>query len=854
MKTVSRLIAFIIITINALHTANAADVQILTQRNISQLVPGGKEVDAIIGDVILRNDVVSVVIAAPSALRNANLTTRTVGGCIIDLVRNDSQNDQLTCLFINALAHEFHSWEGASVSVDEAAIPAYSKTRGGTLVPGFAPKSGESVSFTVVSNPNDDNTVASITYSLTDGRPFVDVVVSLTNQHKTNVATLNIADSIRADRTFIFGVHDGLYWASDDWFKYAVGILPTGSVPVRGSGNVITYQTSDSSKIKLGPDETVMTHRRVVPADNLLQLKGITAGIQEATTHPVKIQTLDAAGPTSHAKVTIEQDDNLIGTARTDEKGVVAFQAEPGSYSVTVQKIGRTTITQELVIESDVDIDLIQDGCGYVVANITDSKGNPIPCKVSFYGLGETVDPLFGPPHGEVAVGNVHYSINGQFRQEIPSGTYQVLISHGPEYDLITKPITVERGKDTEITGKLIRSVDTSGWISADLHSHASPSGDNVSSQFGRVLSLISEHIEFAPCTEHQRIDTYDAHLARLQAAHLLATCPGMELTGQPLPINHQNTFPLQFKPYRQDGGGPVIDENPITQIVRLAGWDNNAKKLMQGNHPKLMRIYQDGDDDGNSDGGFRAMLDYMDVIEIHPPQSIFQVPAELAPPGDRGNVIFQWMQLLNIGYRIPGVVNSDAHLNLHESGYIRNFVRSSTDDPSKIRTDEMVDRFQNGNVMMTNGPFLEVVARSHKRRKQVEAIAGQDLIADEGHLELHIRIQCANWYDINRVQVFINGRMDPDHNYTRRTHPRMFSNDVVRFNQTISLTLPEDAHVIVATCGEDLKMGPVFGPRFGDRMPTAVTNPIFVDVNRNGFQFSHDDLGVPFVDSEDSQ
>ena len=92
-----------------------------------------------------------------------------------------------------------------------------------------------------------------------------------------------------------------------------------------------------------------------------MQHKGITAGIQEATTHPVKIQTLDAAGPTSHAKVTIEQGDNLIGTARTDEKGVVAFQAEPGSYSVTVQKIGRTTITQELVIESDVDIDLIQD-------------------------------------------------------------------------------------------------------------------------------------------------------------------------------------------------------------------------------------------------------------------------------------------------------------------------------------------------------------------------------------------------------------------------------------------------------------------------------------------------------------
>lgn len=853
MKSLLHLITAASLLFVTVCNVHAADVQLLTQRNVEQLVPGGKEVDAIIGDVLLRNDIISVVIAAPTPLRNANLTTRTVGGAIIDLVRNDTQNDQLTCLFVNALAHRFHSWNDSRISADDKSVVAYNKTRSGKAVPGFTPQSGKSVSFTVVSEPNDDGTVASVTYSLTDGQPFVDVVVTLENTSEDEVATLNIADSIRADRTFTFGVHDGLYWASDDWFKYAVGILPSGSVPVRASGNRITYETYESSTIKLEPNEAVDLHRQVIPADSLLHLKGIAASLTDTQTHPVKIQTLDAAGPTPHSKVTLEQDGNLVGTARTDSRGVVEFDAVAGEYSVTVQKIGRTTITSDLDVNSDVDIDLQQDGCGYVVASITDKDGNPIPCKVSFHGIGETVDPLFGPPHGEIAVGNVHYSINGSFRQELPPGTYQVLISHGPEYDLVTQAIEVTRGNDTAISGKLIRSVDTTGWISADLHSHASPSGDNVSSQFGRVLSLISENIEFAPCTEHQRIDTYDAHLKRLNAFHLLASCTGMELTGQPLPINHQNTFPLQFKPYTQDGGAPVIDENPITQIVRLSGWDNNAKKLMQGNHPKLMRIYRDGDDDGNPDGGFRAMLDYMDVIEIHPPQSIFEVPTELAPPGNRGNVIFQWMQLLNIGYRIPGVVNSDAHLNLHESGYIRNFVRSTTDDPGKISTDEMVDRFQNGNVMMSNGPFLEVVAKSHKGRKQVKAIAGDDLIADEGHVELDIRIQCANWYDINRVQIFVNGRMDPDHNYTRRTHPRMFSTDVVRFNQTIALTLPADAHIIVATCGENMKMGPVFGPRFGERMPTAVTNPIFVDVNGNGFEFSHDDLGVPFKDAEEN-
>ena len=54
---------------------------------------------------------------------------------------------------------------------------------------------------------------------------------------------------------------------------------------------------------------------------------------------------------------------------------------------------------------------------------------------------------------------------------------------------------------------------------------------------------------------------------------HLMATCSGIELTGLPLPLNHQNAFPLIFKPHLQDGGGPTNDEDPETQIERLALW-----------------------------------------------------------------------------------------------------------------------------------------------------------------------------------------------------------------------------------------------------------------------------------------
>ena len=148
----------------------------------------------------------------------------------------------------------------------------------------------------------------------------------------------------------------------------------------------------------------------------------------------------------------------------------------------------------------------------------------------------------------------------------------------------------------------------TDGWISADFHSHSSPSGDNTSSQLGRVLNLLCEHIEFAPCTEHNRLSTYDPHLKRLRAEERMATCVGIELTGRPLPLNHQNAFPLVMRPYTQDGGGPTADDDPAMQIERLALWDGASEKLVQVNHPDIGWMFRDRNGDGTPDAGFAGM------------------------------------------------------------------------------------------------------------------------------------------------------------------------------------------------------------------------------------------------------
>ncbi len=98
-----------------------------------------------------------------------------------------------------------------------------------------------------------------------------------------------------------------------------------------------------------------------------------------------------------------------------------------------------------------------------------------------------------------------------------------------------------------------------------------------------------------------------------------------------------------------------------------------------------------------------------MDVIEVHPLHTIFDPPTVKSDGGTRNNTIVNWLQLLNRGQRIPGVVNTDAHYNFHGSGWLRNYVRSPTDDPAQIRTLDVVHAAERGNLVMSSGPFMEV-------------------------------------------------------------------------------------------------------------------------------------------------
>lgn len=863
---------------------SCGELAILSPKTWDDFVPKGKEVDAIYGDFVLRNDRIVAVIANPVRGRNANMTVKEVGGSIIDLTVRGNPNDQLSAYYPGArrfpyqldsvLAKGHVSAEPRGAAEGDSMVL---RVTDGKLSPTVEIVRGDTVQLSLMAPATEDRPMVRLTYTLQNGWPAVEIRSEFFNSGSTAIP-LTLVDDFRADRTFTTASPGPapLVWFYDRSWGQAYAVL-SSSLPMRLSGSpadprVIEFLKDSSPTVQLAPGNSIQLTRSVVPGPDLVSVKAAAARITNAnpdlTIHQIELK--DSAGRgIADADLLINAGGELYGNARTGSDGTASLELPSGTYQCTISALARGS--KDFTIEpagrggngggnGANRITLQLPAAPQVVAEISDADGKPIPCKVQFIGVDGTPSPNFFDETGEFAVRNLVYSPSGRFTQLVPPGTYEVVISYGPEFDVEKAKITTRAGENTPVRATLRRVVNSPGWISADFHGHSSPSGDNVSSQLGRVLNLLCEHIEFAPCTEHNRLDSYVPHLKSLGVENRMGTCTGVELTGLPGTINHQNAFPMVMKPRTQNNGGPEPDADPEVQIKRLALWDGGSDKLVQSNHPDMGEMFFDKKGTGTPDGGYRGMFAYQDVIEVHPIHDVLAFSplryntvedrvTKLKTTNQYNNSIFNWVQLINQGKRLPGVVNTDAHYNFHGSGYIRNYVKCSTDEPSKIDPMEIVHSAEKGHIILTNGPYLEVELAhrvSSGATNEHAAIAGDDLDLPDGLGSLHIRVQCPNWFDIDRVQVLRNGRPDPSLNWTRAANPDFFSGSVTKFDRTIPIEFATDTHVMVIAAGESTQIGTVMGPEWGKHKPTAISNPIFVDVDGGGFKANGDTLGHP--------
>lgn len=811
--------------------------------------PAGKEVDAIDGDVIMQNDHITAVIAKPVEGRNANLTTNDVGGCLLDLTTTKNGSDQLAVFRPHGSSVKYRSWS-ATIGDDEEPLQ---------IEDGWGFISKASI---VVSTADGKS---SATYTLGANDKFLTVTTKTAEGVKLPPAEFRIDGGGKRVQQAPQG-EDDWYWAEDPYWGQSYGVTAASGSELRISkaGRAAGLKVIDSSAKNTQSLRIAASSNRLIARSTLFpdEPRGFFRGA---------IQFL---GPESEAEIDLvvktkrDSGDETIASLRIPSRNATMLPIPTGPIRVEASYLGVPFEPYVGFVKRDEIINLRwRIGLGSPRSNrgdglflsapnlhlqVRDDAGWPVPAKIEFRSVDDTPKLHFGPDTAESGVHNLLYVSDGEEEILIPKGVYDLVATHGPEFHRVVQRLEFDHAQsDSRFTGPvaitLRRAFATPGWISTDYHSHSSPSGDNISSQRGRVLNLVCEDIDFAPCTEHNRISSYQGHIDDLGLGGEIASCSGMELTGSQLPINHHNVFPMVHKPFTQNGGGPYVADNPDDQIERLYLWDERSEKVIQQDHPDIGWLFRDRNGDGEVDEGFARGVDLLDCIEVHPIESVLELfpdaaeaQGQAAKKWNQGRFL-GWLQLLNQGRRLPGVVNTDAHYNYHGSGWLRNWIKVPNDEPSEAKLENIVAATKAGHIIMSNGPMIELDLETADKTK---AGIGDELSAQDGKVRAHIRVRCADWVHCDRVALLVDGR--PVEVFTEASD---FNGDSeIVFEKTVELTLDHDAPVL-AICGSKTKtLGEVYGPDNAAKNFAAATNPIWVNVGDEKWEPSNDDLDVPLA------
>lgn len=808
---------FLLLLIYGITAQNTGGEAVEIGKAQTDLLPTGKEADGIIGDFVMRNEKIHSLISGNLPLRRANMATEyafPTPGCLYDLDLRGTNNDQITVFRPGGQGGEVSYVRIASDGRDGAAVVESVRTAA----------KGEGL-FTRHE------------YRLEPGWQYI--LVTSTYRNESKAIKKITPPPVWKEFSQQWEIGDIRVGDSIDPFDkraYAWGLLPQQAEP------------SSPKEAQLQPGEQRVYKVALAVADSPLAAYGILASLK-GSAGEVSGAVKDSAGlPAVRASLLVNVEGSIL-PAYPDAAGNLAFRLPLGDYKARLLDIGREPSSEtekafSVVRGHNTRLVINAPVASAVSFDIRDETGQPSPCKIQFIGKDGTPTPDLGTDYRAHGCNHQYLSHNGQFTQQIPPGKYLLRITRGPEYDLIEQVVEVGRGQTAHVTGSLNRTVDTRGWVSADYHSHSTPSGDNYCNTDDRIIDHVAEHIEFAPTTEHNRIYDWQPHIDRLGLAKRLKTVNGIELTGDG---QHLNSFPLKRSIYTQDGGAPVWQFDPrLNAIVLRDAFGGGADRWVQLNHPTVGTVFNDRNEDQIADGGFAGMERLIDAAEFWSTEILNSDPWYVQREGDKveklENRTFGWLQLLNQGRPIWCVAVSDAHRIFNEGvGGWRTYIPSSTDEPSAIDYREIIRNSKAGRMMITNGPFLQVTVD--------DGSPIGSTVSKEGLVNLKVKVQTPNWFDIDRVQILVNGRQQKDCNYTRETHPAMFKDGVVKFDQTIPVKLREDAHLIVVAIGEKSDLSKGWGRSIESAMhPVAFTNPIYVDIDRNGFKANGDTLGHPLL------
>ncbi|TAJ17841.1 MAG: hypothetical protein EPO68_08800, partial [Planctomycetota bacterium] len=480
---------------------------------------------------------------------------------------------------------------------------------------------------------------------------------------------------------------------------------------------------------------------------------------------------------------------------------------------------------------------------------IADAEGMPMPGRLTFVGAGGANAALFPNTQalpGDLAVRkNVVYSLSGSGAITVPAGEYTVYATRGLEWSRGERRVTLAAGAEHALDFELVHEVDTRGWVSADFHLHTYTHSDHGDANLNeRVISLIGEGVELAVATDHNHNTDYAPIVRELGATSRVTTVVGNELS---TPIGHVNAFPLD--PSRPVLNHRLRDAGELFALIRAEPNALGITPVIQLNHPRWYDIdffrhtAFDPITGVSSAKGWSFDFDSVEILNANPGRGYLD--ADLAfEPGDEGrhSVLRDWFHLLNRGHRHAAVGNSDSHtVHFDFAGWPRNFVRSTTDDPSRIDPREVAASVRSMNCFTTLGPFVqlrlfdvpdEFSGLPNKWQDVPDRFVRKQSNFSRVLPTVNVRVSAATWIDVDRMHVAVDGDLVETVGVARAGLPLRLD-----WSRELAAYAPEhggDFWIAFLVEGDD-PLDPIVVDQEQPARPIAIVNPLFVDADGDG-------------------
>lgn len=805
-------------------------------------LPGGAKAEGKPGDYVLRNHEATFVVAAP---RMAGGYSR-YGGRVLDAVLNEAGHDE------DMLGEIFFATADEKSLLNLRvlrAVKAEILSAGGKGKPAHLRIHAVDDRFPIVDTTiripsSSQGLQATVDYILRPDSPTLEIVCTLNNTTQQAKIYSLFWGQILGDglETYIAP------WGSMGYaFQKAggpplMGLVQTlpGPVPmVSATGSTLSYgfivRQEAISQIMNASNIYLMMIRRAVnlPAGQKVQIQ-LALSVSDGDMEPLRAEmrrlrkhseTLSTVRgrvvtvgnrPVANARVYLiqqgEGDGQMHTVTRTDIRGRFEAKVPQGEYRAVVFANGYAPAS--VLLRGATDITL-QPPAQLQIA-VKDEQGAFLPCALVFERLSGALPNSERVRYGEQGdygrFARVYYSLSGNETIPVEPGRYRITLTRGFEYEVEQRELDLQPRARTVWQTTLPRTAQLPGYLSGDFHVHALPSPDSSDPLADKVKAYAAMGVQILTATDHDVLTNYQPVIRALRAQQWITSVVGCEITPS-FGLGHFNAYPQRYDPTKPNNGAIEWYDLTAEQIFAAARANNNGDTIVQINHPR------------SGDAG------YFRWVGLNPADGTLARPEQFSPnfdaievyngvdSGQLAETLPDWFHFLNTGRRYIAIGNTDSHHAYRlEPGFPRTYLYFGHEQVQRVTPQQVVRAIRSGNVLVCGGPLIEVKAQGNQPM-------GSTVVADEGMVQVQIRLSAPSWVRVNRVKLYVNGSVAQE---MPVEHPQ---GKPLNWQQTVPLRVEKDSWLVVLAEGEG------FTALYPGVRPTSFTNPIYIDADGNGWQ-----------------